>query len=212
MIIIILGPQGSGKGTQAKLLAEKYKLFHLEAGKILREVSEGNSRIKKMIDNGILISEDEMLGFVKNELKSNKINIAKIIFDGYPRTLKQYVVYKNWLKEEGQKEDYVIYLDLSEKESIRRLSARRVCDKCGQIYNLLTNPPKTNSCDECGGKLVQRDDDKPETIKKRLALFNHETKPLLAIFDKLGILIKINGEKPIEEIFNDIVRKLSSSK
>jgi adenylate kinase len=208
MIVVILGPQGSGKGTQAKMLVEKLGLFYMESGKLLREVSNEDVRIKNMLDNGILVPTGETIDLMKKYIRSNGGDVKNILFDGFPRTLEQHNVLQNWLSEEGVQIDVVIYLDVGKDESVKRLSARRVCSNCGEIYNLITNPPKKTVCDKCGSSLIQRDDDKPDAIKKRLDTFYENTEPLVKIYKDQGVLIEVDGERPIEVIFTDILKKL----
>lgn len=209
MILIILGPQGSGKGTQAQILAEKLGLYCFDAGSFLRELAKKDLKINKIIDKGILVEDDIMFTLVTDFFEKNTKNLDNIIFDGYPRSVKQYKLLKNWLLEKGLSFNKAIFLDLSEEETIRRLSARRTCSACGRVYNLITNPPDGDFC-ECGGSLVQRDDDNPESIKNRLQYFWETTRPLINLLDEEGILIKIDGAKPIEAISQEILERLKS--
>ncbi|MFC1649909.1 adenylate kinase family protein, partial [Patescibacteria group bacterium] len=182
MNIIILGPQGSGKGTQGRLLAEEFGLYHLENGKILRELAKTNKRIKDMVDNGILVPDQEMIEIMENHLVTNKVDFGNIIFDGYPRNKDQYEALKNWLKKHSKNVDFAILLEIGEQTTIERLSSRRVHKRTGEIYNMITKPPVDIPQDE----LDQRDDDKPEAIKKRLETYNKQTKPMLDEYKKDG--------------------------
>ncbi len=206
MNIIILGPQGSGKGTQARLLAQKFKLFYLESGEFLREIAKTNKEVDEIINvRGKLLPDEEVFSLIKNYLETKVPGRDGILFDGYPRSITQYELLKEWLMEKGQKVNKVFFLDISEQESIRRLSARRVCDRDGKVWNLITNPPPVPNKCSCGGNLIQRPDDKPEIIKERLAQYREITEPLVAILEKENLLTKINGERPIEIIFADLV-------
>lgn len=206
MNIIILGPQGSGKGTQARLLAQKYKLFYLESGEFLREIAKTNKEIDQIINvRGNLVPDEQMISLIKNYLDNKVPEGNNILFDGYPRSIKQYELLKQWLGEKGQKIDKAFFLDISEEESIKRLSARRVCDRDGKVWNLITNPPPTPGKCTCGGNLLQRPDDKPEIIRERLAQYQKTTQPLIEMLEKENLLIKVNGERPIEVIFHDLV-------
>lgn len=210
MNIIILGPQGSGKGTQARILSERLGLYHFEMGGFLRELAKTDSKIEKTLKNGELIP-DEMFFFAMKDLLQEKISSGKgVILDGFPRTTKQYEMLKNWFDQEGLNIDKTIFLDISDKEVIRRLSARRTCDKCGEVYNLITSPKPKNPevCDKCGGKLIQRKDDNPDSIRKRLEVYRENTVPLLNIFEKEGLLLKVEGERPIEVISEDLLALL----
>ncbi|MCH7640668.1 nucleoside monophosphate kinase [Patescibacteria group bacterium] len=203
MNIVIFGPQGSGKGTQARLLVDKFGLFHFESGKFLRKLAKKDRHIDEIINKrGKLIEDGKMFSYMSSYLEK-KVNTEGVLLDGYPRSITQYELLKEWLKERGTKVDRAIFLDISEKESVRRLSARRISKKTGKIYNLVTNPPPSD-----GGKLIQRPDDKPAAIRKRLALYKQTTEPLIKVFEKEGVLMKIDGERPIDMIFKDIVDRL----
>lgn len=211
MNIAILGPQGSGKGTQAALLSEKMGLTHIETGKLLREIACLNNsfskKIKKTMLEGNLVSDDILKKVLISVLES--ANDEGIVFDGTPRNLVQYTLLKNILAARKMKFDKIIMIDISEKETIKRLTSRRTCKECGKIYNLITNPPPTNNVCECGGVLYQRDDDKPEAIIKRLENYKKETIPVLEAAQKDQILIELDGERPIEEIYKDIIAQLN---
>jgi adenylate kinase len=202
MNIIILGPQGSGKGTQAKLLADKFNLFYFESGRFLRNLAKKDKRIRERINKGKLLDDEEMFFLLSSYLEKKDKKVKNIILDGYPRSIKQYKLLKSWLKKKGSKIDHAIALEVSKKESIRRLSARRVDKKTGKIYNLITNPPGPGVDKR---NLIQREDDKPEVIKRRLDQYEKITLPLLKLLEKEGILIRVNGERPIKVIFEDIL-------
>ncbi len=209
MNIIILGPQGSGKGTQAKLLAEKLNLFYFESGKFLRKLAESDERINEIVNKkGGLIPDKQMFSLFSDFLDKKKSDGQNILLDGFPRSLKQYALLKNWLNQKGQKINSAILLNISERESIRRLSARRICAECGTLYNLITNPPPTKNC-KCSGVLIQREDDRPEAIKKRLTAYKRQTEPLIDLLRKEGILIEVDGERPIEIIHKNILARLN---
>lgn len=208
MNLVILGAQGSGKGTQAQLLAEKFNLFHMESGDMLREMAKTDDRIKDMINNGVIVPDEETLEYIENHLNLHHRSFDNIIFDGYPRTVDQYHLLKDWAIKKGHPIEKVLLLRISEDESVKRLSARRTCEKCGRVYNLITNPPKSDRC-ECGGNLVQRDDDKPDTIKKRLSIYHNNTMPMIEVIKKDGILFETNGERSIQEIFADLSSEVS---
>ena len=212
MNLILLGPQGSGKGTQAELLVQKYGLNYVEMGKILRSIAESDNQyakiVKEMIDKGELVP-DEYVRLIAWDHINKQDKEKGWLFDGYPRSLEQYEYLEDMLRKFGKKIDWVVYLFISPEESIRRLSARRTCEKCGEIFNLVTNPPKNPEiCDKCGGKLTQREDDQPGAIKRRLELFNERTKPILEKARQENILMEVNGERPIEQIHEEIVSRL----
>jgi len=207
MNIVILGSQGSGKGTQAKLLAEKYGLTQIETGKLLRDIAETDhpwgKRIKSMMLKGVLVSDKILMAVLKQTLA--KPAGKGRIFDGTPRNLPQYELIKNILKSRGEKLDRVIMLKVSEAEAVKRISARRICKNCGRIYNLITDPPPGDLKCECKGELVQREDDYPDVIKKRLKAFNKSTLEVAKRALREGILLEIDGERPVEEIYREIV-------
>jgi len=208
MNIILLGPQGSGKGTQAKFLSEKLGLFYIEAGAILREAAKENFQLDEMVNKkGELVPDELTLSILKTKLEKEKPDLTNLLFDGFPRSLTQYQLLKNWFSEKRAKIDKVILLEISEEETIRRLSARRICSKCGNVYNLITNPPPHGKC-VCGGELIQRKDDYPEAIKTRLSLYHQITSPLIDLLEKEGILVRVNGERPIEAISQDLLERL----
>ncbi|MBI2066312.1 nucleoside monophosphate kinase [Candidatus Woesebacteria bacterium] len=206
MNIIILGPQASGKGTQAKLLSEGLGLFYFESGNFLREKAERDPRIDEIINKrGELLPDEETFNLVRDYLKEKVPTLDNFILDGYPRSLKQYQLLIDWLKEEGKKIDLAILLNISDQEAVRRLSARVVCEKCGSVYNLITNPPPGGKC-QCGGNLTQRPDDRPEAIEKRLQTYHATTAPLIEVLKKDGILVEVDGERPIAVISDDLLK------
>lgn len=184
----------------------------MEMGNILRSIANSDNPksglIKEYQARGELVP-DEFVRLIAWDHLNKQDKSKGFLFDGYPRTLAQYEQVEDMLRKFGQKIDKVIYLKLSPQESLRRLSGRRTCEKCKEIFNLITKPPKEeNKCDKCGGKLFQREDDQPEAINKRLDIFYEVTKPILDEANKAGILLEINGERPIEVIHQDIVQKL----
>jgi adenylate kinase len=212
MNLILLGPQGSGKGTQAELLVEKYGLNYMEMGKIMRNVAESEVHhyseiVREYIEKGLLVPEEYVKLIARDYINKQGKNRG-FLFDGYPRSLQQYGQLKEMLMKYGEKIDRVVYLDISEKETVHRLTSRRTCEKCGKIYNLITNPPASENECECGGKLEYREDDKPEAIIQRLLAFKKNTLPVLEEAREEGILIEIDGEKGIEDIHKEIVKKL----
>ena len=206
MNILIFGPQASGKGTQAHILVEKLGLFYLSTGDLFRKLSKKDSEVKKLVEKGELPSDELAFSLLKRFIKDEHDSYQNIIFDGFPRNVNQYLMLEKWLCENNSKIDYAILLDISDQEAIRRLSARRVCSNCKEIFNLITNPPKDSEvCDKCGEKLIQRKDDKIEAIERRLSLYRNVTKPLVAVFKKEGIFKKVNGEQSIEDISRELL-------
>jgi adenylate kinase len=214
MNVIFLGPPGSGKGTQAKMLSERLGMLHLSTGDILREaVKEGTPlgrEAKIYMDEGKLVPDEVVIGIVKEWLLSKGVERG-VIFDGFPRTVAQAEALDRMMKELGGKIDWVIDIEVSEAEVLKRLSGRRTCRNCGAMYHLTFNPPKVDEkCDRCGGELYQRDDDKEETIKSRLKVYREQTEPLKDYYKRLGIMKSIPGEGEIEEIQREILKAIGA--
>jgi adenylate kinase len=206
MNIVILGPPGSGKGTQARLLSEALNLFYFESGRFSRELAKENSRIRKIIKKGELIPEKEMTSYVSEYIEKMAPDAQNIIFDGYPRFVTQFKFLVRWLKERKSRIDKVFLLRVSEKEVVRRLSARRRDDETGKIYNLITNPPPKSVPK---ARLIQREDDKPKVIKERLKEYSRNTLPMIDYVKRESILEVIDGERPIDVIHRDIISRVS---
>lgn len=199
MKIILLGKQGSGKGTQGKLIEKKYKIPHTNTGDIFREISKEKTKlgnkVRGLIDKGNLVPDEITIKIVLDKFKSKR----DFILDGFPRNIKQ----ANALEQIGM--DIAILLDISDEAAIRRLTSRRTCSKCEAIYNIMTAKPKKQGiCDKCENKLTQRKDDTEEAIRKRLKIYEKDTKPLIDFYKHKGILKTVNGELPPEKTFDDI--------
>lgn len=206
MKIILLGPPGAGKGTQAGLLAERLGLEHISTGDLLREEvrkrTELGRKAKGYMDRGELVPDDLIIEMLKGRLNGN------FILDGFPRNLRQAEALC-----EITAVDRVLDLELTEDEVVRRLSARRVCERCGRNYNLRTNPPKiAGVCDACGGRLIQREDDKPEVIRRRFRVYEEETAPVKEFYRRLGVLAEVDGARPIAEVFQEALQLLGPSR
>ncbi len=205
MNIVLLGSPASGKGTQAELLCKEFGLYHLSTGDIARKLAETDQRIREMINSGKLIPSEEMTMHVLDFLGHEKPNLKDILFEGFPRYITQYEALDNFLRTKGDDIDVVVSLEVSEKVAIERISSRRVCEKCGENFNIVTNLPRIeNTCDKCGGKLIQRDDDNPESVKIRFQYYLENTKELIDYLDKKGNLVKVDGERSIDEIAKDL--------
>jgi adenylate kinase len=209
MNIIILGAPGSGKGTQAKMLSEKLNLYYFQTGELSRELAKKDKRIGEIVSSGKLIPEQEMTMHVIEDLTKNQSKMENILFEGFPRFISQYEALADYLKSKGDDIDAVITLEISEKEAVKRISSRRICEDCGEVYNLITNPPPKGGC-ECGGKLMQRKDDNPESVKVRFQYYKENTKKLIDFLEEKGNLIEIDGERPIDVIFEDILKQLKN--
>jgi adenylate kinase len=207
--IVLFGPQGSGKGTQAELLSEKYHLPVLSPGEIFRQEIKKQTNLGKLVEShlkqGYLVPDEIVNDVVIKKIQSKEYKNG-FILDGYPRNMAQLETLEKFARI-----SYAFEIMVSDKEVIKRLSGRRICQNCGAVYHLQSKPPKVPGiCDKCGGKLYQRDDDQPEAIKKRLEIYHQETEPLLDYYYRNKKLIRINGEQPIEKVFKDIVEALES--
>jgi len=206
--MILLGPPGAGKGTQAKKLVEKYGIPQISTGDILREAVKNKTSLgkeaKSYMDKGALAPDHIVVGIIRERLKSS--DCAKgYVLDGFPRTVPQADELKKALKNMGQSIDYVLSIVVPNPELIKRLTGRRTCKECGAGFHVFfKKPAKDGICDQCGGSLFQRDDDKEETIKNRLNVYNKQTEPLIQYYRKDGVLVEIHGTGGIEDIFGRI--------
>jgi adenylate kinase len=212
--ILIFGPPGSGKGTQAKKISKVYRIPHISTGDILREHlkrrTELGRKVEEYMKRGEYVPDDVVNLLVRDRLSRDDCKNG-FILDGYPRTMQQVEALEHILQELGISIDMVLNLVVQEDEIVRRLSARRVCPNCKMIYNLLTSPPKKDEiCDGCKVRLVRRDDDRPEVIINRIRVYHNNTKPLLEHYRKVGKVADIKGEGSIESIFNRIRKLLES--
>ncbi len=207
MNIIILGAPGSGKGTQASMLSKELNLYYFQTGKLSRDLAKKDKKISEIINSGKLIPEQEMTMYVIDHLSKDHSKMNNILFEGFPRFISQYKALDAFLNIKGDDIYAVISIDISGKEAVRRISSRRICEKCGGVYNLITNPPPEGKC-RCGGKLTQRKDDNPESVKVRFQYYEEKTKRLIDYLGEKGNLIRVNGERSIEVIYKDILKKL----
>ena len=211
MIIILFGVPGVGKGTLAAMLNKKYNLSHISSGNLLRElVSKGiaGEDLKAIIDKGHLVQDLLVYKIVGDRLKEKDCEKG-FILDGFPRTVAQAEFLDNLVKQKNTNITKVINFKASEKTIIKRLGGRRMCSKCDAIYHLQNIPPKKEGvCDKCGGKLIQREDDKPEVIKNRIDVYKKQTAPVMDFYEKRKLLINVDTEKPIGEIFEDTCKAI----
>lgn len=213
MIIILLGPPGAGKGTIAGEIRKKIDIPAISTGDILRnaiqEETDLGKEAKKYVNSGKLVPDHLIIKIVENRIKQKDCQEG-FIFDGFPRTIQQASALDTLIQRLGKKIDQVFYFEASFHVINQRLSARRVCSECGKIYNLDYNPSRIKGkCDRCGGDLIQRDDDKEETIKRRLQVYNRETLPLVNYYQEKCILTKINADQDVEERFREVWGKLT---
>ena len=210
--IILMGPPGSGKGTQAKLLAEQLKIPHISTGDILRAANgtELGDRAAYYMNRGELVPDSILIAMIEDRL--SKLDCADgSILDGYPRTIPQADALNRILAELNRRINLVINIEVPDDRLITRLSARRVC-RCGATYQLTFNPPqKEGVCDLCGGELYQRDDDTIDSVRNRLRVYKRETQPLIDYYGNLGLLSTIDGSGSIEQISGEIYRAVSGN-
>lgn len=216
MKIVLLGPPGAGKGTQAKLIVQKYNIPHISTGDIFRknikEMTPLGIKAKEYIDKGQLVPDELTVEIVKDRIKQDDCKNG-FLLDGFPRTVAQADALNDVLSELGTKLDYVINIKVDENNLIERLSGRRVCPKCGASFHVVFNPPKVEGvCDYCGAEVVQRADDSEETVKNRLSVYNKQTQPLIDYYTKNGLIKNINGEQDINDVFEEICNVLGSDK
>jgi adenylate kinase len=211
--VLLLGPQGAGKGTQAKRIAAEYDIPHISSGEILRaEMQAGTAlglRVKDVYDRGDLVSDDLMIELIKTRLAQPDTE-GGFILDGFPRTLGQAEALDRLLKDLGQTLDGVLYFRVPELELVRRLSGRRICRQCQTAYHVVSAPPaRPGVCDRCGGDLYQRDDDSETTVRTRLQVYERQTVPLLEYYGDRGLLATIDGEGSIDAI-RDTIRRAAT--
>lgn len=212
MFILMMGPPGAGKGTQAAKLVEKYGIPHISTGDMFRAaVKEGTplgKQAKEFMDAGQLVPDSVTIGIVKERLAKPDCQKG-FILDGFPRTLEQADALDKSLSELGITVDRVINITASEDELVRRMTGRRICKGCGATYHVLFNASKAEGvCDKCGGETFQRDDDKEETVKKRQAVYRSQTQPLIEYYQRKDLYTEIDGLQPIGKVFDDIVNSL----
>jgi adenylate kinase len=208
MQLIMLGAPGVGKGTQGKMLSDYYKIPNISTGNILRIAIEQGTELgikaKIYMDKGELVPDDVMIDLIKQRLQQHDCENG-FILDGFPRTVQQAVALDDYLKKITKEIDFVITLELAEAKIVERLTSRRVCRSCGKDYNIITNPPPSDhQCVECGGEIIQRSDDKEETVLNRLTVYQEKTKPLKAYFQEKGKVSIFQAEGSIADIQNNI--------
>ena len=212
MKIIMLGAPGAGKGTQAKKIAEKYQIPHISTGDIFRANIKGGTELgmkaKTFMDQGMLVPDEITIGMLMDRIGQEDC-INGYVLDGFPRTIPQAESLTKALAERGEKVDYAINVDVPDENIINRMSGRRACLGCGATYHITFNPPvKEGICDTCGQERVLRDDDKPETVKKRLDVYHQQTQPLIDYYKNAEVLAEVDGTQPMDAVFQGIVEIL----
>jgi len=209
MKIIMLGAPGAGKGTQAKQIAEKYGIPHISTGDIFRSNIKNNtelgSKAKKYMDQGLLVPDELTCDLVMDRISWYDCQDG-FVLDGFPRTIPQAEALTNALTKLGQSMDYAIDVDVPDENIVNRMGGRRACINCGATYHLVFNPTRKDGvCDVCGNDTILREDDKPETVQKRLSVYHDQTQPLIDYYKEQNILKSVDGTKPMDEVFSDIV-------
>lgn len=214
MKIIMLGAPGAGKGTQAKLIAEKYQIPHISTGDIFRaNIKEGTElgmKAKSYMDAGGLVPDELVIDLVVDRLTWEDAKNGYVL-DGFPRTIPQAEALTKALAEKGEKIDAAIDIDVPDENIINRMGGRRACVSCGATYHIVNIPPKVEGkCDKCGADLILRDDDKPETVKNRLEVYHEQTQPLIDYYKAEGVLKEVDGTVDMNDVFNAIVQILGA--
>lgn len=212
MKIIMLGAPGAGKGTQAKKIADKYGIPHISTGDIFRaNIKNGTDlgkKAKTYMDQGLLVPDELVVDLVVDRVKQEDCKNGYVL-DGFPRTIPQAEALDAALSKLGEKMDYAINVEVPDENIVARMSGRRACVACGATYHLVHIPTKVEGiCDVCGEKLILREDDKPETVQKRLNVYHEQTQPLIDYYTEQGILVEVDGTLDMAEVFAAIVKVL----
>ncbi|RTZ91118.1 MAG: adenylate kinase [Deltaproteobacteria bacterium] len=215
MKLILLGPPGAGKGTQAVRLVKHFGIPQISTGDILRKAVKDGTELgtlaKRYMDRGDLVPDEVVIGIIRDRLMEPDCEKGYIL-DGFPRTIAQAEALDEMLDKMGVRIDHVINISVGDEEIIKRLTGRRTCPNCGAGYHILFDPPKEDGiCDKCGGKLIQRDDDKEETIRARLKVYRQQTEPLIKYYEEKQLIRNIPGEGNMDEIFGEILRALGET-
>jgi adenylate kinase len=204
MNLVMLGPPGAGKGTQAALLAEELGVPHVATGDLFREALKNETELgltaKSYMERGELVPDEVTVAMVRERLQKPDCE-GGVILDGFPRTIEQAQALSSLLTERGEAIDAALFIDAAEDELVRRLSSRWTCRQCQAVYNVISNPPRQEGkCDICGGELYQRADDVPETVRNRIRVYRQQTSPLIDYYQDQGLLITIKSEGGIERV------------
>ena len=214
MKIIMLGAAGAGKGTQAKQIADKYQIPHISTGDIFRanikEGTELGTKAKTYMDQGLLVPDELVVELVADRIVKDDCKNG-FVLDGFPRTIPQAEALDEALAKIGEKMDYAVDVDVPDENIINRMGGRRACVNCGSTYHIVNIPTKVEGiCDKCGKEVILRDDDKPETVQKRLHVYHEQTQPLIDYYKNQGILRSVDGTRPMDTVFADIVEILGA--
>lgn len=208
MKIILLGPPGAGKGTQAKQISDKYNIPHISTGDIFRKNISEKTKLgleaQSYINKGLLVPDELTIDIVKDRLNNDDCKNG-FLLDGFPRTVNQAEALERFLNEKGDKIEYALLIKVPESHILERMTGRRVCVNCGATYHVKFNPPKiSGKCDVCSDNVVQRKDDSEETVKERLDVYNKQTEPLVEYYNSKGVIYSIDGTQDIEDVFKSV--------
>lgn len=214
MKIVMLGAPGAGKGTQAKMIAGKYEVPHISTGDIFRSNikngTELGKKAKEYMDQGLLVPDELTVDLVIDRLSQDDCENGYIL-DGFPRTIPQAEALDAALSKRGEKMDFAIDVDVPDEHIVSRMSGRRACTGCGATYHVVHNPSKKgDACEVCGETLILRDDDKPETVQKRLTVYHDQTQPLIEYYTKQNILKTVDGTQDMNDVFTEITKILEA--
>ena len=214
MKIIMLGAPGAGKGTQAEQISRILNIPHISTGDLFRANIGGGTELglkaKSYMDKGALVPDSLTVEMLLDRVSNSDCKDGYVL-DGYPRTIPQADVLKKELEKIGDKVDFAVNVDVPDENIVRRMSGRRACPKCGQTFHIEHIPPKKEGiCDNCGAELVQRDDDKPETVLNRLKVYHEQTQPLIEYYERDGVLRTVDGTKSMEDVFADIKKAIGA--
>ena len=214
MKIIMLGAPGAGKGTQAKMIADKYSIPHISTGDIFRanikNGTELGKKAKEYMDQGLLVPDELTVDLVIDRVAQEDCKNGYVL-GGFPRTIPQAESLDAALEKRGEKVDYAINVEVPDDNIVNRMSGRRACVACGATYHIVHIPTKVEGiCDRCGSELILRDDDKPETVTKRLNVYHEQTQPLIDYYNGKNVLVEVDGTKDMKDVFGDIVKILGA--
>jgi adenylate kinase len=214
MRLILLGPPGGGKGTQAKLIGERLSITHISTGDLLRQAVADRTELgrtaKEFMDRGELVPDQLVIGMIEERVRNADCGRG-FLFDGFPRNVPQAEALREMLKRQSMSLQHVVSLDVPQEELVKRLTGRRTCRQCGSMCHVVFDPPREEGvCNRCGGELYQRDDDREETIRARLRVYQNQTKPLLDYYRSRGLLREVDGVGDAQEVFERIMNHLGS--